>query len=268
MISASFTFAPIEQWVETMQDETEWQRLVDVEAAPIPPLAYPLQNPPGAVVGRRIRMIVFCLVLSLASLALLLHFRMIFLAIVLTGFFTTAAVIFLFLLKDPLTPCPFCGKWLEYPDKRAPFQCKNCWEYSVFDEHGVHAFTPPISISAVPTFKCPALEGPFWPRACVVCGAPPVRLEEVGTEKPKDYQTRATLKALGLWLPFLPAQVKIKGIPYCNQHSNGLRIDSKIPVGQQVWLYWCSFPMMRRYLGANRKTNRPLLVARDSFAKS
>jgi hypothetical protein len=100
----------------------------------------------------------------------------------------------------------------------------------------------PNTSSDTPRFESPLFENARWPKACVGCGAPPTRLDDVSGR---------TLSAGHLVLARVAVQsVRVHGIPYCEAHRNC--VHAKVGQDRRVRLRWSSLRMMRRYLAANR----------------
>jgi len=166
------------------------------------------------------------------------------------GLFLLVFVIAVFSAGEPRASCPACsgelsnlGKHLEGKD----VQCQRCFEYSLVRGGSVRPLDPD-KVPANMSFEAPLYQETRWPRACVTCGAPPTRLDE--------------LSSSGLSAAHLAAgrvrwsSVKIGGVPYCDAHRGDLRI--KIRPDKTVRLLWPSLRMMRRYLAANRQSGRAL----------
>src|SRR5215469_3083653 len=147
-----------------------------------------------------------------------------------------------------IAACPYCSAVFETAQGLDPekdghvVQCKTCFEYSIYSGGRVRAHDP-NSVSEVPMFVSPVYSNSVWPNACVACGAPPVRLDEVKTRK-----VNYGMLAFGrIWV----TSGKASGIPYCEKHNGA--VELKIDQGQKMTLEWCSLRMMRRYVAVNRK---------------
>src|SRR5262249_13555 len=116
-----------------------------------------------------------------------------------------------------------------------------CFEYSVVDAGKVRPMDPRIS-NDTPKFLSPVFEGAVWPPACVACGAPPTRFDQL--------QDRS-LNALALPVaPVIISKGSLSNVPYGSHHKDSLKLN----VGQdrKMDLKWCSLRMMRIYLALNR----------------
>jgi len=226
-----------------------FSQLVPSADPPLPNRANPIRKVAASEVRDNIKTAISVGLPLAAVAAILLYF----------GLYTWAGTVGLFLLVfffatfsagQPRASCPYCsgelsnlGKHLEGKD----VQCQRCFEYSLVRDGSVHALDPdkaPANMS----FEAPLYQETRWPRACVACGAPPTRLDELSTS--------------GLSAAHLAAgrvrwtSVKVGSVPYCDAHRGVVRI--KIRSDRTVRLLWPSLRMLRRYLAANRQTGRQL----------
>jgi hypothetical protein len=183
-------------------------------------------------------------------------------------FFSLAVIILFFARNAPVGACPFCGGLIQRYNrlKPEPVRCEQCGEISKFADERFSPYDP-SSVSPTPVFQSVLFEKSVWPNGCVQCGAPPVRFDSA---KAVHYQARrlATPLISSLVVPHPAAQVT--GVPYCAQHHDAIKV---VPPKEMLWspwkflpgfeermerrrtafLMWCSLPMMRRYLEANRR---------------
>lgn len=147
--------------------------------------------------------------------------------------------------------CPYCSAIFAptaglKPDAEGKlFQCSQCFEYSTLQNGRVKPYDS-LAISEVPKFRSPVFKEGVWPKGCVACGAPPVRLDDVKTRS-----VNYGMLAFGrIWV----TSGKASGIPYCEKHKDA--VDLQFDQQKRMWLEWCSLQMMRRYLDINRKLKR------------
>jgi hypothetical protein len=148
-----------------------------------------------------------------------------------------------FTKKTLVAPCPYCdnGIYGILPGKRQEVRCSKCFEYSVVEGGKVRPMDPNIS-NDTPKFLSPVFEGAVWPPACVACGAPPARLDQL--------QDRS-LNALGLAVGrVIISKASLSNVPYCNVHKDALKLN--VSQTKEMDLKWCSLRMMRIYLALNR----------------
>jgi hypothetical protein len=139
--------------------------------------------------------------------------------------------------------CPFCSYLISVDDEKSsrPLQCSRCFEYSSMQEGELRALDPD-SVSETQEFEVPLFMDARWPRACIVCGAEPTRVDDL---------SRLNVAASHLILGRLTLQqARVVGIPYCEAHKDGLKVKTR---DREVLLRWRSLRMMRRYLAANRQ---------------
>jgi len=224
--------------------------LVDCEDPPVPQRTTSLAKPVGP--ARRNHIIQGCFLAALFGLiagAFLYYHHWILGGVF--GLFTVLLFWSAFSSRYWIAACPYCSAVFETlaglsPEKEGKVvQCKNCFEYSVYSGGRVRAHDA-NAISEVPKFVSPVFDSGVWPKACVACGAPPTRLDEVKTRS-VNY---ANLAFGRIWV----TSGKAKGIPYCEKHRDA--VDLKIDQQKRVTLEWCSLRMMRRYLAVNKNLGR------------
>ncbi len=143
--------------------------------------------------------------------------------------------------------CPYCGASIDiqsYHKEGTQIQCEKCHEYSQRNVSLLRALDP-ATTSETPKFESPVFKNSLWPKACVACGEPPVRFDDLSKT------TVGALPALVGHLQIIRGSVK--GLPYCDKHRDKLSL--KVGSEKKLLLCWTSLRMMRRYLAANR--NRP-----------
>lgn len=144
--------------------------------------------------------------------------------------------------------CPFCGSTITgllEDTEEQELQCEKCFEYSLQKRGSVRPLDP-AAVSEVPRFECPSFDGARWPKACVACGAPPTRLDDVAKRS-----VNATMLVVGR-LNVMKGSVE--GVPYCDAHRDNLELVVK--QDKSLRLRWSSLRMMRRYLALNRRGAR------------
>ena len=143
--------------------------------------------------------------------------------------------------------CPFCGASVDILDRKEgrKIRCEKCSEYSIVNAGLLRPLDPTIT-SEQPEFECPAFLFGRWPKGCVVCGAPPVRLDDLSTTSVGG----AALLVGGLQI----MRGAVKGVPYCAQHRDKLAL--KVTIDKKLALRWTSLRMMRRYLAVNRANSK------------
>ncbi len=144
--------------------------------------------------------------------------------------------------------CPYCGSAIDSilnREEGRQVQCGKCHEYSTVNVSILRALDPATK-SETPTFESPVYRKAVWPNACVACGEPPVRCDDLSKT------SVGTIPALMGHLQIIRGSVS--GIPYCNKHRDKLAL--KVGSDKKMLLQWTSLRMMRRYLAANR--NRPV----------
>lgn len=77
--------------------------------------------------------------------------------------------------------CPYCGASIDiqsYHKEGTQIQCGKCHEYS---QRNVSLLRPldPATTSETPKFESPVFRNSLWPNACVACGEPPVRFDDL-----------------------------------------------------------------------------------------
>ncbi len=144
--------------------------------------------------------------------------------------------------------CPYCGSAIDSilnREEGRQVQCGKCYEYSTVNVSILRALDPATK-SETPKFESPVYRKAVWPNACVACGEPPVRCDDL---------SKTTVGALPALMGHLQIiRGSVSGIPYCDKHRDKLAL--KVGSDKKMLLQWTSLRMMRRYLAANR--NRPV----------
>jgi hypothetical protein len=142
--------------------------------------------------------------------------------------------------------CPYCGNDIGAIPRKdrghgTEVHCDRCHEYSVVNSGMVRPLDPGTT-SETPKFESPVFKNSVWPKACVACGEPPVRLDDL---------SKTTVGAAHVLMGRLAiVRGSVNGIPYCDKHRDQLSL--KIGMDKKLILCWTSLRMMRRYLAANR----------------
>jgi hypothetical protein len=247
-------------------------RLSDAQAPPVPNRSYPLCAPPPGVVRERMVTIgsTFAKGAIFIGFFYLLGIRWLEIAFLI--FFSLAILILFFGRNAPVGSCPFCGGLIQSYNRLTPepVRCENCGEISRFADE---RFSPYDSraVSEKPIFRSALFENGVWPNGCVQCGAPPTRFDEAKAVR-YQYRRLATPLASVIMAPHPAARVT--GVPYCERHWEALQVippkemfawtpwkyfpgyQERMEQRRRAFLLWCSLPMMRRYLEANRRANR------------
>ncbi len=153
------------------------------------------------------------------------------------------AVIAAFFGSTEKGACPYCGASVDVLDRTEgrKIRCEKCSEYSIVNA-GLLRPADPGTVSDKPEFESPAFRNGVWPKGCVACGAPPVRLDDLST---------TSVGGAALLVGALQVmRGAVKGVPYCAQHRDKLSL--KVTGDKKLFLRWTSLRMMRRYLAANR----------------
>ena len=144
-------------------------------------------------------------------------------------------------------PCPYCGEKIfniARERNNQVIQCGKCYEYSTVNRGILRALDPAMCESNSPCFISPVYRSNIWPRACVVCGAPPTRFASISKTGASAVQFFVTVGSQ------FTRRGEVVGIPYCDRHQDGIRL--KFRQSNKMLLEWCSLRIMRRYLAANR----------------
>src|SRR5882672_3083076 len=140
--------------------------------------------------------------------------------------------------------CPYCAASIDSilnREEGRQVQCEKCYEYSTVNV-GILRPLDPATKSETPKFESPAYKQAAWPNACVACGEPPSRCDDV---------SKTTVGALPALMGHLQIiRGSVSGIPYCDKHRDKLAL--KVGSDKKLLLQWTSLRMMRRYLAANR----------------
>jgi len=218
-------------------------QLVDVPDPPLPQRSSPLTAMSAADARKHtLTALAFAFVSGAGAGALFVYGHWIWGTIVgLVAFLFLAAA---FGKKSRVAACPFCSATMviTLEDGSDPLQCEKCWEYSAMVS-GQLTPLPADTISEQPKFETPLFESSRWPKACVACGAPPTRLDEIKGR---------SLAAAQLVVARVAVQsARVQGVPYCDAHRDSVQV--KVQQDRKVRLRWSSLRMMRRYLAANRR---------------
>lgn len=159
-----------------------------------------------------------------------------------SGLFGVFGVIAAFVGSSEKAACPFCGASVDVLDRTEgrKIRCEKCSEYSIVNA-GLMRPLDPATISDKPEFESPAFRTGVWPKGCVACGAPPVRLDDLST-----YSLGGAMLLMGALQVMRGA---VKGVPYCAQHRDKLAL--KVTSDKKLFIRWTNLRMMRRYLAAN-----------------
>jgi len=217
------------------------ERLVDVMAPRPPDRANPLFDPSKTEIATRVKAGVGGIVFGVVAGGLLYYFDLIFWSLALGGFFTLVGVLSIFGRNHKWASCPFCTERVDNiaPRSRSPKRCQKCGEYSSVGDGQLRAYAPD-TVANTPTFESFLYADTHWPRACVLCGAPPTRLDELSSNKINaGYLIVGTLRI---------SSTTLRGVPYCDAHKDAVTLFTT----GGVRLRWRSLPMLRRYLAANR----------------
>jgi len=220
--------------------------LIELADPPVPSRSYPILD---KSIGEKLKALAICLsiavVLGGASWFLLqLGYRFYGLA---AGAVAVFAVIAAFGGSTLKSTCPYCGSPVDSilnREEGRQVQCEKCFEYSTVNV-GILRPLDPATKSETPKFESPAYKQAAWPNACVACGEPPSRCDDL---------SKTTVGALPALMGHLQIiRGSVSGIPYCDKHRDKLAL--KVGSDKKLLLQWTSLRMMRRYLAANR--NRP-----------
>ena len=174
--------------------------------------------------------------------------------------FVLAALIFAILvwgaMVGQVAPCPYCDALLGtegdeddlvVEDEAKAIWCKKCGEYVTL-EKGVLRPHEPSKVSDEPAFKSHVFKNGVWPSSCVLCGAPPVRRDDLRT---------TDVSGAALLVGRLSVSTgSVSGVPYCGEHKEAVKLSID---DDALQLTWRSLPMLRQYLAANRQAgNQPV----------
>ena len=251
-------------------------RLVDVEAPPVPNRSNPLMDPPPGVVSARLATVGSTFLIGVIFVAFFYFLGVQWLVITFLCFFSVVLPILFFTRNNSVGACPFCGGLIERYNRLRPepVRCDQCNEISKFENERFSPYDP-NAVNETPIFRSPLFENGLWPNGCVLCGAPPVRLDEA---KAVRFQARrwATPLVSSVWVPYPAARAA--GVPYCALHREALRVippmemfawtpwkyfpgfEKRMEDRRKAFLLWRSLPMMRRYLEANRRAKSSVSV--------
>jgi hypothetical protein len=234
-----------------MANETQYEQLLGrLVEAPDPPLPVRVSRltkmSEEDARKSRITMVVIAVVLGAGAALLWRYGHPIWSGVL--GFLAALCGVLVFSPRTLVASCPFCGNTITgllEDTEQQELQCEKCFEYSVQKRESVRPLDP-AAVSEVPRFECPAFEGARWPKACVACGAPPTRLDDLAKSS-----VNAAMLVVGR-LKVMKGSVE--GVPYCDAHRDNLEIVVK--QDRSIRLRWCSLRMMRRYVALNRRGGR------------
>jgi hypothetical protein len=216
--------------------------LVEVDDPPLPSHSGPIQSRSAGEKAKNFSISLLMAIAFGSASWWLLHHGFTFYAISagLVGLFAGVAAFFGSCEK---AACPFCGATVDVLDRTEgrKIRCEKCSEYSTVNA-GIIRPLDPVTNSAKPEFESPAFRNGIWPKGCVACGAPPVRLDDLSTTSVGG----AALLVGALHI----MRGAVKGVPYCAQHRDQLAL--KVSSDKKLILRWTSLRMMRRYLAVNR----------------
>jgi len=164
------------------------------------------------------------------------------------GFGVVVALIGVILaFTGKVAPCPYCGKTVgagatdsvSGSDELEQVECDHCFELLVAERGKVRALNE-TDVAGKDAVEVMALKDGVWPRACIVCGAPPTRFEEAKVVKPE--YAKLLLGAVSV------QSGKLQGVPYCDRHSGAVRITIR---DDALRVVFARLDMARRYLAAN-----------------
>jgi hypothetical protein len=220
--------------------------LVEIADPPVPSRSYPVADKSAA---EKLKTFAICLGIAAgfgAASWLLLQFGYRYYGFA-TGAVGLFAVIAAFGGSTLKSTCPYCGSSIDSilnREEGRQVQCEKCFEYSTVNV-GILRPLDPVTKSETPKFESPVYRKAVWPNACVACGEPPVRCDDL---------SKTTVGAIPALMGHLQIiRGSVSGIPYCDKHRDKLAL--KVGSDKKLLLQWTSLQMMRRYLAANR--NRP-----------
>jgi len=243
--------------------------LVDVEGPPVPNRSYPLCPPPPGIVKERLVTLGSTFLMGIIFVVFFYLLSVTWLVVAFSIFFGLAIVILFFARNAPVGTCPFCGGTIQKYNrlKPEPVRCEQCGEISRFAMERLGPYDP-NAVSDKPIFRSLLFENAVWPNGCVLCGAPPVRLDSARAVR---YQARRLATPLISAVAVPRPAASISGVPYCAQHRDAIDIippkemyaftpwkylpgfEERMEQRRLAFLMWRSLPMMRRYLEANRR---------------
>jgi hypothetical protein len=150
-------------------------------------------------------------------------------------------------LTGKVAPCPYCSKTVgagttdsvSGSDEPEHIECDHCFELLVAEQGKVRALNE-ADVAGKDAIEVMALKDGVWPQECIVCGAPPTRFEEAKVTKPEYAK---------LLLGTVSVQSgKLRGVPYCDQHSGAVALDIR---DDALRVVFARLDMARRYLAVN-----------------
>ena len=217
-------------------------QLVEVADPPVSTRAVPIQER-SAFEKVKNFILLFSIGVALCAVSWwLLHHGLVFYGIA-AGAIGLFCVFAAFFGSAKKSSCPYCGSAVDVLDCKEGrrIRCEKCNEYSTVNA-GLLRPLDPATTSETPEFESPVFRGAAWPNACVACGAPPVRFDDLS--KTSLGGGAALLGAVQV------LRGSVKGIPYCDKHREKLGL--KVTGDKKMYFRWSSLRMMRRYLAANR----------------
>jgi hypothetical protein len=155
--------------------------------------------------------------------------------------------------KGLVGQCPYCdqlvgaeasGDALYVEDAAQAVWCKKCGEYLTLEKGTLRAHDPEV-VSEELSFDSHVYKDGVWPQACVLCGGPPERHDDLRT---------TDISGIALLMGRLSvASGSVSGVPYCAAHSGAVKLKIE---DEQLRLRWRSLPMLRTYVHLNRTAGR------------
>jgi hypothetical protein len=217
--------------------------LVEIADPPVPSRSYPVVDKAPA---EKLQTFAMCLGIAVGSGAaswflLQLGYRFYGFGAGAVGVFAVIAAFGGSTLKST---CPYCASGIDSilnREEGRQVQCEKCFEYSTVNV-GILRPLDPSTKSERPKFESPVYKKAVWPNACVACGEPPVRCDDL---------SKTTVGAIPALMGHLQIiRGSVSGIPYCDKHRDKMAL--KVGSDKKLLLQWTSLRMMRRYLAANR----------------
>ena len=221
-------------------------QLVEVADPPVPSRTTPIQERSAFEKVRTFALMLASGAVLCAVSWWLLHHSFIFYGIS-AGAIGLFCAIGAFFGSTKKSSCPYCGSAVDVLDCKEGrrVRCEKCNEYSTVNASLLRPLDP-ATTSETQEFESPVFRGDVWPNACVACGAPPVRFDDLS--KTSLGGGAALLGAMQV------LRGSVKGIPYCDKHREKLGL--KLTGEKKMYFRWSSLRMMRRYVAVNR-TRQP-----------
>jgi hypothetical protein len=152
-----------------------------------------------------------------------------------------------FFLK--VSHCPYCdfelGKTLDDSinklDENEKVECPNCREWLLSHKGIVRAFTSEDTAIKEWKFRAPVFVQGVWQNECVVCGAQPVRGQDLKKTKMDGIELLVGRISV--------STATVSNVPYCNAHWNAVSLGVKDDHPQ---LTFEDFEARRRYVAVNK----------------